>query len=330
MLKISLNKAETLTRTILSSYGYSDTEVDQITKVILYGAMTGSSQGLSKLLGWHVEKHPQAQEPVLTKTSNVTYRCDAMMSNGMYANTIVIDSLISLAKQQGVGVVGVYNYRSSCGALGYYTRQVSKKGLVGLMFASADPSIVPPGGISPVLGTNPLSISIPHNKGDVTLDMSTAKYTWSDLVEANLNKSKLDEAFAFDQEGRSTDSAKLAMDGGVASFDGGYKGFNLALMIQIIAGALVGSAYKPSDSECDYGSIIVALDPQKLAGKVFINEQIQALTNAVRVSSSGFVLPGTRSNKRINQALTTSTVSVSLNTYNQLLKLTKKHTDKNS
>jgi L-2-hydroxycarboxylate dehydrogenase (NAD+) len=199
---------------------------------------------------------------------------------------------------------------------------ISKAGYIGIMFASADPigGIAPKGRKIGVFGTNPLSFSVPYKDKDITLDMSTAKYTWGDLVKADIEKRRLDEGFAFDSEGNPTTDPKEAMNGNVSSFDGSYKGLGIAFMIQILAGALVGSAYEQSDENCDYGSLIIAIDPQKLGGTVFMQEQTSKMINALKIKadSNDVLLPGEQSNAKYERNFKSKTIPVDENLYEKI------------
>ncbi|OIN88888.1 hypothetical protein COX59_04095 [Candidatus Beckwithbacteria bacterium CG_4_10_14_0_2_um_filter_47_25] len=285
-MKISIEKATLLIKETLKKHGYSPEEIEKIEAVIFYAVLKNSTQGMSKLFSWHIEKDPLAKRPIFEKTSGVIGRFDAQRNNSMYVCSLALEPLIKMAKNEGVGVIGVYNNSSSSGALGYYTSQIAKKGLVGIMFSSADPigGIAPKGSKQGVFGSNPLSIAIPYKNSAITLDMSTAKYTFGDLVTASINKQKLEPGYAFDSSGIMTQDPQEAMNGTVTAFDGSFKGLGLAFMIQVIAGTLVGSVYNQSDSQCDYGSLMIAIDPEKLGGVNFINEQVEKLIKVYKNS----------------------------------------------
>ncbi len=262
-MKISIKQAKNYIGKALSVRGYTSNEVSKISEVVFYAVLRGSSQGFPKLFGWHIEKDEKAGNPVFKKATSSIGRYDAMRNNSMYVCNLATDELQSMVKENGLGLIGIYNNNNSSGAIGYYTKKLASKGYVAIMFSSADPigGIAPPGSKSGVFGSNPLSISVPFQNSDITLDMSTAKFTWGDLVQALNTDTTLEVGFAYDSEGKPTTNPKKTMSGTVAAFDGAHKGLGLAFMIQIIAGALVGSIYEQSDEACDYGSLMLAFDP---------------------------------------------------------------------
>jgi LDH2 family malate/lactate/ureidoglycolate dehydrogenase len=44
-------------------------------------------------------------------------------------------------------------------------------------------------------------------------------------------------------------------------FDGGHKGSGLALMVEVLAGPLVGAAVADKLAERNHGNLVVAIDP---------------------------------------------------------------------
>ena len=165
---------------------------------------------------------------------------------------------IARAKQTGASIVGVYN-TSHCGMAGYYVDMARKADIIGLLFADCLPRITPEGGTEAILGTNPIAVGIPSNTVPLLFDMSTAAITNGDLLVAMQGDTSIAEGLAFDPDGEPTTSADAALKGSVRAF-GRHKGFGLALITQILAGALVNAATIPPPGT-NYGLLIIAIDP---------------------------------------------------------------------
>ena len=161
-------------------------------------------------------------------------------------------------KQTGVSVVGVHN-TSHCGMAGYYVDMARKADIIGLFFANCLPRIAPEGGTEAILGTNPIAIGISSNTVPLLFDMSTAAITNGDLLVAMRERISIPEGIAFNSDGELTTNAEEALKGSVRSF-GGHKGFGLAFITQILAGALVNASTIPLPGT-NYGILIIALDP---------------------------------------------------------------------
>ncbi|KXK27620.1 MAG: Malate/L-lactate dehydrogenase [candidate division WS6 bacterium OLB20] len=97
----------------------------------------------------------------------------------------------------------------------------------------------------------------------------------------------------------------------MTSFDGSYKGAGLALMIQILAGSLAGSVYAQNDTDCDYGSLLIALDPSKFAGHEFLDEQTEQIITAYKQNSdTELFYPGERSEKKRIAAMESGEIEI--------------------
>lgn len=322
-MKITIKQSKSYINKVLLKYGYNQREVDKISEVILYAALRESSQGFSKLFGWHIERDKMAKSPSFKRNTPTMGRFDAKRNNGMYVCNLATDKLLSIVAKNGLGIVGVYNNNNSSGAIGYYTKKIAAKGYVAIMFSSADPigGIAPANSKAGVFGSNPLSISIPYRKSDITLDMSTAKFTWGDLVRALNSGTKLESGYAYDENGRATTDPKKVMEGTVAAFDGSHKGLGLAFMIQIIAGALVGSVYEQNEETCDYGSLIIALDPKKFSGQKFLESQIEKIIDVYKKSGKGEIfIPGEKGDAIAGNNLKTGLVEIPEDLLNRIKK----------
>ena len=64
----------------------------------------------------------------------------------------------------------------------YYVEMIAKHGLVAIHTASSSPLVAPPGGIRPVLGTNPIAIAVPSSRGPIVLDMGTSAYMMTEVM----------------------------------------------------------------------------------------------------------------------------------------------------
>lgn len=177
---------------------------------------------------------------------------------------------VEIARESGVGMVGVIN-SSHCGALSYYVNQAADHNMVGLAMSNTDKAVVPFGGKKPFFGTNPLAFGFPaRNKKHVILDMATSVVAYGKVLHAKENGKSIPADWAVDAEGRSiTDPAKYFA---LMPF-GGPKGFGLALVVDIFAGILTGSAFGPHVSLMygDYGQ-------KRKLGQFFCAVNIESFT----------------------------------------------------
>lgn len=193
------------------------------------------------------------------------------------AMELAIDS----AKQTGTCIVGVYN-TSHCGMAGYYVDMARKENLIGILFADCLPRITPQGGTEAILGTNPIAVGIPSNTVPLLFDMSTAAITNGELLVAMQERVSIPENVAFNSEGEPTTFAAEALKGSVRAF-GDHKGFGLALIIQILAGALVNAATVPPPGT-NYGLLLIVLDPSVFVPLEQFKGEVDSLIERIKAS----------------------------------------------
>ena len=207
---------------------------------------------------------------------------------------------IGKADSTGVAVVGARN-TGHCGMLGYYVGMIADAGMVGIMTCDTSPRVVPWGGTTPVLGTNPIAAAFPSRDGQVLADLSTAAITSGQILMAIKDDGKIPDGCALGPDGKlTTDPVQARLGGGLPS--GGHKGYALSIVIQLLSGVLMGAAPVPEAGR-DYGMFILAISPgifgdrddfQEGVGRVV--EHIKAATLADGVTE--ILLPGERASRQ--------------------------------
>jgi ureidoglycolate dehydrogenase (NAD+) len=212
-----------------------------------------------------------------------------------------MDTAIGLAHENGLGAVGVRR-SSHSGAVGLYARQAAKAGLVGIAFTQANAIVVPFGGRRRFLGTNPIAIAFPR-AGDepLCLDMATSQVAFNRIINARVENRPVPPGLVVDEDGEPTTDPHAAVAitplGGA---DYGYKGYGLALMVDLLCGALNGMAcsphitpmYEALDTPQDLGHLLIALDPQRFAGGATLASTVQAIATELPREPGDVQLPG--------------------------------------
>ena len=259
-MRISVDDARGLAETFLTRTGMSPTDAAIIADILLEAELRGrKTHGFIRLPGIKSRyEHGERTDIRVDKEAGECIRIDGGNQPGYLVAYRAMELAIERAKQNGAGIVGVYN-TSHCGMAGYYVDMARKADVIGLLFADCLPRITPEGGTEAILGTNPIAVGIPSNTVPILFDMSTAAITNGDLLVAMREGSTIAEGIAFDPEGEPTTDADAALKGSVRPF-GGHKGFGLALITQILAGALVNAATIPNPGT-NYGLLMITIDP---------------------------------------------------------------------
>ena len=280
-MHISIADARRLAETFLVESGISSTDATVIADILLEAELRGrKTHGFIRLPGIRSRyEHGERTDIQVDKEEGQCVRINGGNQPGYLVAYRAMELAIERAKQTGVSIVGVYN-TSHCGMAGYYVDMARKADIVGLLFADCLPRITPEGGTEAILGTNPLAVGIPSNTVPLLFDMSTAAITNDDLLVAMREGTEIAEGLAFDPDGEATTDADAALKGSVRPF-GGHKGFGLALVIQILAGALVNAATIPPPG-ANYGLLIIALNPTSFVPLAQFKTEVDVLIAGVK------------------------------------------------
>lgn len=149
---------------------------------------------------------------------------------------------IDLARQHGVGFVGVRN-SNHFGAAAYYVEKAVEQGCIGLAISNAPPNMAPFGGRTRFLGTNPLAVGVPAgDEPPLIFDASTSVVARGRLIVAAQAGMPIPEGWAIDPEGHPTTDPVQGLAGAVLPF-GGPKGSAISFIIDILCGVLTGAAF---------------------------------------------------------------------------------------
>ena len=166
---------------------------------------------------------------------------DAHHAPGAPSGEAAMDLAIEKAKQFGVGIVSVKN-GTHFGMAYYYARRALKENMIGLAFTNAGDMVAPFGGKTKQIGTNPICITSPtEDGGEITFDAATSVQAFNKLYHASVEKKPIPLGWAIDPDGNDTTDPNLGMAGALLPF-GGYKGYGLGFMVNLLTGILSGSS----------------------------------------------------------------------------------------
>ena len=207
--------------------------------------------------------------------------------------------LTMAARKNGVAAMTIFN-SYNCGVLGHHAERLAEDGFVGLCFTHAPASISPIGGNKPVIGTNPFSLAVSDGKGGTTLviDQSASAIAKSEIMLRAREGKALEEGWAVDENGQPTIDANEALKGSMTP-SGGYKGFGVGLMVEILASCLSGAVLSKDASPFSgtaggpprTGQCFIAFDPGGFSDG--FDERIIELAAAIS-EQNGARLPGSK------------------------------------
>ena len=210
-----------------------------------------------------------------------------------------VDLAIEKVKQHSVCWIGSH-YGNHSGAASVYVRKLAEQGYIGIYMAVGNANHMAPwGGIDLLLSTNPIAIAVPAGDGPtVLLDIATTVAAYGKVKVAAQKGESIPDDWMIDRQGKPITDPKKSAEGSLLPI-GGYKGYGLAVMIGLLAGALNNAAVGKGtidfnahhDLVTNTGQTIIAVDPSAFGNtEEFINRVI-ALVNDLKNSST---LPGVK------------------------------------
>ena len=170
---------------------------------------------------------------------------DGGFHHAYFVNHTAMELVIKKAGISGLAMVAVRKSGGS-GILSYYTRTIAEAGFIGLVLANAPATVVPTGGLEPLISTNPISVGIPRRKGGpILLDMATSAGTFNQILQAQVSGKPLAEGVALGPDGQITTDPHAALNehGRPRLLPlAGYKGFGLGLVIELLTAAGSGGS----------------------------------------------------------------------------------------
>lgn len=187
----------------------------------------------------------------IRRGSPTTAVLDAGGGIGIVAADRAMEAALDMAAEHGSGFVAVTR-SSHFGYAGYWADRAMTRGCIGFSMSNSGRRVAPTHGRQAVLGTNPLAVSMPGGgrATDFRLDMATSAVAVGKVETALREQRPLPSGWVAEagEEPGLDDNGILGYDapllplGGEGTETGGHKGYGLALMVELLCGALAGSA----------------------------------------------------------------------------------------
>ena len=168
---------------------------------------------------------------------------DAGGGYGYAPMLLACDLAVEMARERGAGLAGVRNSHHF-GMAATYAARIAGARMIGVVFTNTSPIMAPPGVTRALVGNNPIAVSIPRRADPpILLDMALSQTAFGRVRLAAAEGREIPLGWALDREGRPTTDAKRALEAELLSPVGMYKGFGLAIVIDVLAGVFTGSPF---------------------------------------------------------------------------------------
>ena len=236
-----------------------------------------TSHGLFRIPGYvnALQKAPVSPdaEPTFRDLAPAVIQADAHLGFAPLTLQLGADPLEQRAREFGIAALCIVN-SFNLAALWPEVERLAERGLVAFAFTAALPYVAPAGGTKPVYGTNPMAFGWPRaGRPPLVFDQASSASARGEIMIHQRDGKPLPEGWAIDSDGNPTTDPATALAGAQLTF-GGYKGAAIALMVELLAGALVGDVFSFEAAASDAGKsgtpcggeFMIAIDPARCVG----------------------------------------------------------------
>jgi uncharacterized oxidoreductase len=212
------------------------------------------------------------QHPKIMFDGGAMLSLDGQAGYGQVIGLEAMEIGIARARQHGMCVMGLGRAHHLC-RIGQWAEQAVAAGLVSLHFTNViSRSIVAPhGGADARFGTNPVTVGIPiPGEPPFILDMATSAVAQGKIRVAHNKREKVSSEWLIDDQGKPTADPRFGVIepfGALRTF-GLHKGYGLAVVCELLGGALTGGGTWHSGDRSKKrvwnGMLTILIDPRRL------------------------------------------------------------------
>jgi L-2-hydroxycarboxylate dehydrogenase (NAD+) len=217
------------------------------------GVESHGMQRLGSYYGSRIQKgfmNPLTPYSIISETPT-TALIDGGNGLGQVVSHNAMKMCIEKARNSGLGAVTIRN-SNHFGIAGYYSMMAMDQGMIGISMTNSQPLVAPTYGKTAVLGTNPIALAAPSDKKyPYLLDMATSAVAYGKIQIYEKKHEKIPIGWGIDEDGQVTnDPSKIKPGGhgallplGGMEITAGYKGYGLAMMVEILCSVLSGGSF---------------------------------------------------------------------------------------
>ena len=208
--------------------------------------------------------------PRVEKLAPAVIRVDGDGGFAPLGQAVAHTALVDCARENGIASLAFVNM-FHIAAMWPEVEALAMEGLCGFAFTPSYPYVAPAGGTKPVYGTNPMGFSWPRkDKPPLVFDQASSSMARGEIQIHARDGLPVPETAGIGPNGETTTDPNVVLQGAQLGF-GGYKGAALALMVELLAGAMIGEFLSIESQEDDAGSggppkggeFMIAIDPAR-------------------------------------------------------------------
>lgn len=241
-MTIGGEELQTWASSLLTSWGYEPADAAYLATTLVDANLRGvDSHGVIRLPAYRARidaglVDPKAS-PKVTRDGGVV-QVDAAGAAGQLAARTAVEEIAELSSQLGIATAAVRG-STHFGTAGFYARELARRGKIAIVVSNSEPIVVPFGGREALFGTNPLAFAAPTSGDPISLDMATSTSAMGKVLVARAKDTTIPADWGVDGDGVPTTDPHAVT---ALLPAGGPKGYGLAFLVEILAGALTGAA----------------------------------------------------------------------------------------
>lgn len=274
-IHMTLEEADALVMRVLKSNGCDDANARAVTDTMMIAEQDiCHSHGVFRLPGYVASlrsgKVKGDANPTVERIAPSVVR---VTGDGGFAPLALQrgrQPLIDLAREQGIAaltLVDIFHFA----ALWVEVEPIAEQGLAAFAWTAASPMVAPSGGSKPLFGTNPMSFGWPRKDAPpMVFDQASAAMARGDVMIHARDGKEVPIGVGVDEHGNDTTDPNAVLKGAQLPF-GGHKGSAIAMMVELLAGALIGEDLSFESGAKDNkdggpphgGELMIAIDPNR-------------------------------------------------------------------
>jgi len=303
--QMSLEAIHALAKDTLMAQGCDAENAGAVADIITRAEGDGChSHGLMRLPGYVATlksgKVKGKARPTIKKLAPAVVQVNGHNGFAPYALAEGRKHLIEAAKTCGIAampLIGIHHFA----ALWTEVEPVAEAGLVAFACTSYKPAVIPAGGTKALYGTNPICFGWPRKDGaPMVFDQASSVMARGEVMLAAREGHALPEGVGVDADGNPSTDPDAVLKGALLAF-GGYKGSSIAMMVELLAGGLIGESFSFEAAIRDNGDggppqggeFMLAMDPNLFGDASGWADHAEKLFDKIK-EQDGTRLPGAR------------------------------------
>ena len=288
------------------------------------------SHGLMRLAGYVAAldsgKVNGQAKPFVEQLAPAVVRVNGDRGFAPLALSIGREPLITSTRKNGIAAMSLVNIHHFA-ALWTEVEPIVEAGLCAFACTSYKPAVVPAGGSKALYGTNPIAFGWPRPSGrPMIFDQASSVMARGEVMLAAREGKALPPGVGVDADGVATTDPQAVLDGALLAF-GGHKGSSLAMMVELLAGGLIGESFSFEAAERDNndggppqgGEFLLAMNPGLFGDADGWAEHAERLFDKI-TEQPGVRLPGDRRYRHRQQSLENG-IDINQDVYDKLIAL---------